>query len=820
MTPVNHVKGLIILFVFAAIFLLLVGGCSSIKESRQYRDYSSYSPDTAAAFDRLLSGTWKSPSGSIVKFVSGKNITVFASRKAKGYGFSAGDVGEKDFHYIGNNQFRCLTQWKQAKPYRSFWLRSRLTVTPTKIYREYEDVHPDTGRPITTQEVFTLEERLPPPEPNLSIIAVRPPDSLRPNSVQEVTVTVRNQGDGYARNVVGRLHTSKNIGGLHYDPHVSVGHMASKESKNISIPVRTDDKLEGGKIPFTIEVTDDRGNTVTKSFTITSEDAFERGLPPNLFAELSFQDRNGNGILEAGESAEIELTIYNRGKGKAQALKIFLEDNLNDRSLKSESAYVPVINPGESHTVTIPIKADLAIKAAEHKLKINVLERFGYDMDPAYLVLNTAAYQRPELVFAGLEIFDFGEDTAAIVQDDRLQAGELVKAKIVVQNIGQGTAENTEFSIISEDENIYLENNKGRLGIMRPGKVKEFWVTISPNKRVKTEQNLPLYLSLREKIGNGNLERYQLPIRLNINPPETKIVKVKPDIASLKAKIARFEYKSNKFKINLGRLIDIKTVQAAKAKRKHSIGVVIGIEKYAELPPAPYATNDANLMKEYFKKRLGVEQVVMYKNDEVSGFRFDDIFNPDYGDLQKAIVEGKSGLFVYYSGHGIPSKSGTEVYLFPYDGKLASLDKRGFSMKKFFDYLSKLGAKHVTVILDACFSGGARASAKIRTENLVAMKGMTLKIDKPWLWYNNFTVINSSQADETSLGYDEAECGLFTYYMCAGLKGHADANGDRKITLGELKGYVTRNVMDTSRKIRGLQTPEFYGDENQVLVNY
>jgi hypothetical protein len=777
MIPVNHVKGLIILFVFAAIFLLLVGGCSSIKEGRQYRDYS---PDTAAAFDRLLSGTWKSPSGSIVKFVSGKTITVFASRKAKEYGFSASDVGEKDFQYIGNNQFRCLTQWKQAKPYRSFWLRSRLTVTPTKIYREYEDVHPHTGRPITTQEVFTLEERLPHPESNLSIIAVRPPDSLRPNSVQEVTVTVRNEGDGFARNVVAKIHTSVSRRGLHYEPHVAVGHMASKESKNISIPVRTDDKLEGGKIPFTIEVTDDRGNTATKSFTITSEDAFERGLPPNLFAELSFEDRNGNGILEAQESAEIELTISNRGKGKAQALKIFLEDNLNDSSLKSESAYVPIINPGESHTVTIPIKADLAIKTAEHKLKINVLERFGYDMDPAYLVLNTSAYQR----------------------------------------LGQGAAENTKFSIISEDENIYLENNKGRIGIMRPGVVKEFWVTISPNKRVKTEQNLPLYLSLQEKIGNGNLERYQLPIRLNINPPETKIVKVKPDIASLKAKIARFEYKSNKFKINLGRLIDIKTVEAAKAKRKHSIGVVIGIEKYAELPPAPYATNDANLMKEYFKKRLGVEQVVLYKNDEVSGFRFDDIFNPDYGDLQKAIVKGKSGLFVYYSGHGIPSKSGTEVYLFPYDGKLASLDKRGFSMKKFFDYLSKLGAKHVTIILDACFSGGSRASAKIRTENLVAMKGMTLKIDKPWLWYNNFTVINSSQADETSLGYDEAECGLFTYYMCAGLKGHADADGDRKITLGELKGYVTRNVMDTSSKIRGLQTPEFYGDENQVLVNY
>jgi uncharacterized caspase-like protein len=168
----------------------------------------------------------------------------------------------------------------------------------------------------------------------------------------------------------------------------------------------------------------------------------------------------------------------------------------------------------------------------------------------------------------------------------------------------------------------------------------------------------------------------------------------------------------------------------------------------------------------------------------------------------------------------LPNKSGEETHLFPADGKVSRLDVQGYSLTRFYESLSKLGAKSVTVILDACFSGGSRATTKTKTENLVAMKGISLKINKPWLLYKNFTIINSSTGEETSLGYDDAQTGLFAYYLAAGLQGKADANEDGRITLGELKEYVTTNVMETSRKLTGLQTPEFYRDDNKVHVQY
>lgn len=798
-----------VLMIISIFFIYFIPGCATTNH------YSTHNLiHTEEAFNRLLLGEWKTKSGSTLKLEDGQIISISPSRKAQGYGYHAGELVGKDFRYLGGNKFRYLSK-ERYRNGRSIWLPAILIVSQNDIHCSIKN----------HQFRWTLQKRFTPPKPDIAVTITEVPDIFKANETHNVNVQVSNKGGATARGLVARISTDNEPNGLNYPKVIDVGDLIAQLSGNFTFSITSDETFDiESSSTFNVELSDRSGNRSTSSFTINSREqlatSFERGLPPNLFAELNFKDDNGNGILEALEKAELKINIINKGKGKAQGLSITVEDNLNDSCLIIESRYTNVLAPGDNCTVTIPIKAALDIKTSEHKLKINVREHFGYDMDPAYLMLSTYAYQEPKLVFSGLEIEDAGKDTAALIEDGQLQAGELVKIKIVVQNIGQGKVENMVYFVISKDSNIYLENNKGNLGETKPGEVKEFSIFVSPNKRVKTKKQLPLFLSLYEKIGRGSLRDYQLPVVLNQSPPVTKLVKVTPDLESLKMKIARFECKSSKFKIQKGSMIDIKKVSTTSTIRKDSVAVVIGIEKYRELPSAPYATNDANLMKEYFKKIMGVEQVVLYANEEISGYKFDDIFNPDYGDLQKAINKGKTELFVYYSGHGIPNKSGTKVYLFPSDGKIASIEQRGFSMAKFFDYLNKLDAKSVTVILDACFSGGSKASEKIKTKNLVAMKGARMRVEKPWLWYKNFTVINSSKADETSLAYDDAECGLFTYYLCAGLKGKADVNKDSRITLGELKKYVTQNVTDTSKKIRGIQTPEFYGDENKIIVNF
>lgn len=547
-----------------------------------------------------------------------------------------------------------------------------------------------------------------------------------------------------------------------------------------------------------------------------------RGLAPSLFAELQFTDDNNNGILEAREKAELSIVISNQGKGDAMKLEINVADSTTDSFMTMQNTLqkINLIKSGQSVKVSIPITTTIDLKSNKHKLAINVSEAFGFDMDPAYLVLNTYAYQPPKLVVSGVEIIDAGPGTNPVTEDGQLQMNETVKAKVVVQNVGQDLAQNTKYTISSKDENIYFDGElTGNLGDLKPGEVKELYFTLTPNKRLKVDGNLPVFITMTEDIGRGPLKNYQLPIALNQKPTEPKIVKIEADVESLKKDIARFESTSTKFKTNIGNVINIRTVPPSITKRPNSVGVVIGVAQYKEMPPAPYADNDALIMKDYFEKVLGVEQVISYTNEQVSGLFFDDVFDPQYGELQKAVNQ-ETELFVFYSGHGVPDKEGKNVYLFPNDGKVAQLEKRGYNVETLYENLSKLGVKHVTIILDACFSGSSRTTQKIVAENITGQKGVKIIPRNSWTRDPNFTVITSSTGDETSLGYDASETGLFTYYFTAGLQGKADANGDRTITLGELKQYVITNVGETSRKISGTQTPLFTGDDTIIMATF
>lgn len=552
---------------------------------------------------------------------------------------------------------------------------------------------------------------------------------------------------------------------------------------------------------------------------------FKREIPPNLIAELSFKDDNRNGILEGNENAIITIKLKNIGEGKAQGLNVFLINEIYDKELTIGGYSLEKLEPNKTVEIEIPIKASINIKTQLHKLKLNVTEYFGYDMDVCFVNIQTFAYQEPKLNFAGLEIIDTGEKTSAIIKDNLLQAGEMVKVLVYVQNTGQNTAKNTSYIVNSTDENIYIDNKNGVIGDIEAGEVKDFYIYISPNKRVTTTKELPIYLNVTETVGLGNLDNYNLPIFLEKKPANVNILNIEQDIESLKKDIVRFEYTSEKFTVNTGEIIDIAlNIPDTKKTKPNSVGVIFGIENYTNMVPAPYASNDAKIIEEYFKKTLGLEQVVSYTEAEVSGFIFDDVFNPENGELQKAVLREETDLFVFYSGHGVPDKSGENIYLFPSDGKYERLETQGYNISSLYANLDALGAKSVTIFIDACFSGSSKVTETVIAENITGNKsGVKIKpiiTKNPWETNDNFSVFTSSSFDETSLGFDKTQTGLFTYYLCLGMKGEADTNSDKKITLGELNNYVTTNVSDMSKKISGLQTPQFNGNEDLIIIEY
>jgi hypothetical protein len=560
----------------------------------------------------------------------------------------------------------------------------------------------------------------------------------------------------------------------------------------------------------------------SESIPINIEPQYEFTKPPILYVDMQFADANGNGIVEADEKAVLTIVISNKGAGRAQGLKVKTISNNNDPNFKIDSEFsINEIRPGESDTVLVEMYAGMNVLTREHHIDITITEYFGYDMDPAALILNTLEYQRPEIVFSGLDIYDRGEGTVAIDYDGQLQAGEMVRVKIVIQNVGNNVAKNTVYQIESRDNNIYIDEGQGTIGDMKIGEIKEIWMTISPNKRVDYKGSLPIYITVKEDIGKGSLIGYQLPLALNQRPPATETLEVKADFEKIQQQVAVFEYKSDRYTSNIAaRSVD--AIPLTKSKRPDAVAIVIGVEKYENMPPAPYAAKDAQVMTKYFKDVLGIDKVITYINKEVSGFIFMNIFDPNLGQLQKIINKGQTEVYVYYSGHGIPDKDGKDVYLFPYDGKIEMLEVMGYSLNKLYKNLDMLEAKSVTVILDACFSGSSRASNMYVAENVSQTKGTRIvpREVRPWESNSNFSVFTSSKDEQTSVGFDESGTGLFTYFLVIGLQGEADLNDDKVIYASELRKYVSEKVSETSRKIRGEQTPQFYGNDDFIIVEF
>ncbi|KAB2924184.1 MAG: hypothetical protein F9K22_06980 [Bacteroidetes bacterium] len=545
--------------------------------------------------------------------------------------------------------------------------------------------------------------------------------------------------------------------------------------------------------------------------------------PADLVAQLSFKDENGNGILENRERATVTVKIVNKGIGNAENLKVSITDDSKtpDRAIYMDRPKtVDLIPPKKEATLVFNILAGKGVKTGVRKFVITGEEKNQYDLETAYLELSTQEFEPPKLNFSGIEISERGEGLYAKRYDGLLEKGERVQVKVAVQNIGLAKANAVKYAVKTTSPNIVLDANEGEIGDIRSGELKEFSFILSPTPRFNGTGDLPVFLTLEDAEKDGVLSDWQLPIQLDQKPAQPKVLAVEAKQSQQRTVTVIKTGPKN----TAGDFVDIQDVRPGKTRNPNAVAVVIGVERYSRIVSAPYAANDAEIMKRYFENRFGIDpsRILFYTNEQVNGIFFKKMFDPEKGELRDLIGSraAETDVYVFYSGHGIPNKSADQTFLFPADGDIRFLEDYGYPIASFYENLNRLNTRSVTVILDACFSGASRGSGMYKEENLIAAKGIKLKVTKPWTAYKNFTVINSSSGEETSLGNDQTETGLFTYYFTAGLRGEADKDKDGEITLGELKAYVETNMIPHSKRISGQQTPEFYGDPDRVLVRY
>jgi hypothetical protein len=576
-------------------------------------------------------------------------------------------------------------------------------------------------------------------------------------------------------------------------------------------------------------------SAISEVISFSMDDVSELYMPPELFVDIDFVDANENKILEAFEKGTIIIKISNVG-GDANNVSVSVKplgDNIGFEFEKNEAK--TNIKTDETVSVEFPINANIDLPNDSVRFQVKVAEPMGYDIE-ASLVLSTFEYQRARIGMQGVSIIDAGRGLRALNNnpDGKVQKGEVVRATVSLQNIGIGDAEDLKYRIVSRDPNVILMSESGtakeitgNIDRMLSGESREVSFRLSANNNYNlTDEFLPVYISVVEKENKGNLDFVNIPIPLGKTPEKPTIVDIKGEREKLIAAQQMKVYSSSDRITASSRIRDISVAPAGEPIYRNAVAVVIGAEKNSYgVASAPYAARDAKIMANFFKNSMGIEDIQLKTDSEVTSSLLSDMFDPRFGHLAQVVEPGKTDVFVFYSGHGMPdiaADGSQDIFLFPYDARKEMVRDRGYSLTKLYSDLNSLNARSVTVILDACFSGSSRQTASYKSENISNAKGIRISMpemsNRPWDTNPNFRLFTSSSEDQTSLGFDQSQSGLFTYFIAIGLQGEADENNDGVIKFDELVSYVTKNVSGEALKIRGgAQTPQFYGDGNFVI---
>jgi hypothetical protein len=242
-----------------------------------------------------------------------------------------------------------------------------------------------------------------------------------------------------------------------------------------------------------------------------------------------------------------------------------------------------------------------------------------------------------------------------------------------------------------------------------------------------------------------------------------------------------------------------KDIPTGISMNKKKYALIIGNEDYSKYQTSldkevnvDFAANDARVFAEYCEKTLGFpKDNIMLVVDGTRGQMSQKLAQL----VRFAEVEnGQAELLFYYSGHGLPEEGTNIPYLIPVDVS-GTQPTNGLALTSVYDELAKFKTKKTTVVLDACFSGGAR------NKELVAMKGIKVKA-KVDAVPGNLVVLASSSGSEASAVYREKQHGYFTYFLLKNLQSNK-GQGNLETIISE----VSQNVAREAARVGKNQTP-------------
>jgi hypothetical protein len=536
-----------------------------------------------------------------------------------------------------------------------------------------------------------------------------------------------------------------------------------------------------------------------KAPTVTRVAASTSIVPPNISASLSFSEPGGNDMLDAEETAQLTIAVMNGGKGPAQMVEASFDLGSIPGVSYPRSLYFGEIKAGETVSKSVQLAAGMDTKDAQAQLKVSFKEQNGFPPDDKLLSFSTRALQPPELYIADIGIADNSGN-------GKIEPGEQVEVRARIHNRGTGKAKNVTAEVIRGEGVFFVGDTAGgsfSLGDLEPGAYQDVVFNLVT---AKTASKLDIRLDLKES--RSQFSKLSQPLNLAFNRVERTAEQMIITGKDTQATIATAPSLS----------IDIEQDIPSRGKAdKNRWGVIFGIESYRNVPSVRFAKRDAEYMKEYFLKVLGIpaENLYVKTDDGASLSELKTVFDPK-GWLQKNAGNKNSEIYVYYSGHGVPAADGKKAYLLPWDGNPNYAENSAYALDQLYANLGALKVKRVTLFLDSCFSGANRDNEIILADARPVFISSALPSAAA-----NLAVFSAASGSQISSAYGDQQHGLFSYFLMKGLRGEADANGDKKLTQQELNAYLDENVSSQARRMGREQDPELQSaDPTEVLLQW
>jgi hypothetical protein len=254
-------------------------------------------------------------------------------------------------------------------------------------------------------------------------------------------------------------------------------------------------------------------------------------------------------------------------------------------------------------------------------------------------------------------------------------------------------------------------------------------------------------------------------------------------------------------------------IRILESNPRDAVAIIIGIEKYRRVPTADFANKDASVFYDYARRALGVKQenIKLLLDDKADAAEILVAFK---NWLPTRVSKGKTDVYVFYSGHGLPSEDGNSLYFLPHEANRDLLDRTAIAQKELVDAIQRSSPKTVTMFIDSCYSGQSRTGETL----LASARPIAVTAKQTSSFPSNFTVISASAPDQISSSSPELKHGIFSYYLMRGMEGEADTNKDRQITVAEMQAYLTENVSRRAMGMNRTQQPQVIGDQTRVLV--